>query len=96
MSGLWIALRPAARSLAGASMWKATSSIAAPAMTSTIVRKYAAAHGLSRQDIEGRILEVLKSFDKVDGAKVWCFDALECTLQECASYSITRTARYKI
>lgn len=33
-------------------------------------RFYSAAAGLSKQDIEARILDVLKSFEKVDAAKV--------------------------
>jgi hypothetical protein len=33
-------------------------------------RTYAAAAGLSRSDIESRVMEVMKTFEKVDGGKV--------------------------
>ena len=33
-------------------------------------RSYADAAGLSKSDIEGRVMEVMKSFEKVDGGKV--------------------------
>jgi hypothetical protein len=32
---------------------------------------YGAAHGLTKQDVEARVLEVIKGFDKVDESKVW-------------------------
>lgn len=71
MSGLWMALRPAARGIAASSVWKTAAVTVAPAaLSATMVRKYAASHGLSREDVEGRVLEVLKSFDKVDESKV--------------------------
>ncbi|KAI9634685.1 acyl carrier protein-like protein [Dioszegia hungarica] len=34
------------------------------------VRTYAAAAGLSRSDIESRVMEVMKTFEKVDGGKL--------------------------
>ncbi|KZT55540.1 acyl carrier protein [Calocera cornea HHB12733] len=34
------------------------------------VRAYSAAAGLSKDEITGRVMEVLKSFEKVDGAKL--------------------------
>lgn len=40
----------------------------APAFTA--VRGYAASAGLGQQEIQNRIVEVLKSFEKVDPAKV--------------------------
>jgi hypothetical protein len=33
-------------------------------------RGYADAAGLSKSDIEGRVMEVMKTFEKVDGGKV--------------------------
>lgn len=34
------------------------------------IRTYAASAGLSRSDIESRVMEVMKTFEKVDGGKV--------------------------
>lgn len=35
-----------------------------------VARTYAAAAGLKRSDIEERVMEVMKTFEKVDGGKV--------------------------
>lgn len=35
-----------------------------------LARGYAAAAGLSKDDISSRVLEVMKTFEKVDGGKV--------------------------
>lgn len=37
------------------------------------VRFYAASAGLSKSDIEARVVDVLKTFEKVDPSKVRCF-----------------------
>jgi NADH dehydrogenase (ubiquinone) 1 alpha/beta subcomplex 1 len=37
------------------------------------VRGYAASAGLSKDDISSRVLEVMKTFEKVDGGKVGSF-----------------------
>ncbi|KAK8858750.1 acyl carrier protein [Kwoniella newhampshirensis] len=42
--------------------------VASPALA--ISRSYAAAAGLSKDDISSRVLDVLKSFEKVDGGKL--------------------------
>lgn len=39
-------------------------------MVAFSARGYAAASGLKKEDIQQRILEVMKGFEKVDGAKV--------------------------
>lgn len=50
--------------------------VAAPRMAAirfspaVAARGYAAASGLKKEDIQSRILEVMKGFEKVDGAKV--------------------------
>jgi NADH dehydrogenase (ubiquinone) 1 alpha/beta subcomplex 1, acyl-carrier protein len=41
-----------------------------PAFAAISRRTYASGGGLSQQDIQSRIVEVLKSFEKVDPAKV--------------------------
>lgn len=38
--------------------------------TTSVFRSYSAAAGLGKEQIQERILDVLKSFEKVDGAKV--------------------------
>lgn len=45
---------------------------ALPAIFSQQTRGYAASSGLSEQEIQNRIIEVLRSFEKVDPAKVSC------------------------
>lgn len=42
----------------------------APVTVGNAVRGYASGSGLSHQEIQNRIVEVLKSFEKVDPAKV--------------------------
>lgn len=73
MSGILSALRPAARGIASSAAWRsvAVAAVLPPTLGASALRRYAAAHGLTKQDIEGRVLEVLKSFDKVDESKVW-------------------------
>ncbi|KAB5592232.1 hypothetical protein CTheo_4329 [Ceratobasidium theobromae] len=50
--------------------------VAAPNRTTTLVRSafvyksYSAAAGLSREDVQTRVLDVLKSFEKVDPSKI--------------------------
>lgn len=55
---------------------RTTRVVAAPNRTTTLVRSafvyrsYSAAAGLSREDVQTRVLDVLKSFEKVDPSKV--------------------------
>jgi hypothetical protein len=71
MSGLFGVIRPAARSIAAASVWKSSVTALRPALGVSAIRMYGAAHGLTKQDVEARVLEVIKGFDKVDESKVW-------------------------
>jgi NADH dehydrogenase (ubiquinone) 1 alpha/beta subcomplex 1 len=41
-------------------------------------RGYADAAGLSKSDIEGRVMEVMKTFEKVDGGKVGSWFGFGC------------------
>jgi NADH dehydrogenase (ubiquinone) 1 alpha/beta subcomplex 1 len=61
---MYSSLRPAARPLV--SMMKSSASLRSLALP----RFYSAVAGLSRADVESRILEVVRGFDKTDEAKV--------------------------
>ncbi|PWN19432.1 putative ACP1-mitochondrial acyl-carrier protein, partial [Microstroma glucosiphilum] len=52
----------------------------APVTVGNAVRGYASGSGLSHQEIQNRIVEVLKSFEKVDPAKVNADAAFTSTL----------------
>jgi hypothetical protein len=41
-----------------------------PSASPVGVRGYAAAAGISKEDIQSRVLDVMKTFEKVDGGKV--------------------------
>lgn len=71
------ALRTAAASLVRARAPLAVARQALPAARAAVVaprftpvRFYAASSGLSKSDIESRIVDVLKTFEKVDPSKV--------------------------
>lgn len=70
MSGLFALMRPAARGIATASVWKSSVKALRPTLGMSAIRMYGAAHGLTKQDVEARVLEVIKGFDKVDESKV--------------------------
>jgi len=55
--------------VASAPLIRPTLSFARPALTLS-ARGYAASAGLSKDDISSRVLEVMKTFEKVDGGKV--------------------------
>lgn len=66
------ALRTASRSVAPRAGFRmAAASPAASLRPILLARGYASA-GLSRDDITARVLDVLKTFEKVDGGKVGC------------------------
>jgi hypothetical protein len=58
--------------VASAPLIRPTLSFARPALTLS-ARGYAASAGLSKDDISSRVLEVMKTFEKVDGGKVCLF-----------------------
>jgi NADH dehydrogenase (ubiquinone) 1 alpha/beta subcomplex 1 len=58
--------------VASAPLIRPTLSFARPALTLS-ARGYAASAGLSKDDISSRVLEVMKTFEKVDGGKVRLF-----------------------
>ena len=58
--------------VASAALIRPTLSFARPALTLS-ARGYAASAGLSKDDISSRVLEVMKTFEKVDGGKVCLF-----------------------
>lgn len=68
--------RLAARNFAARNLHVATRSVVAPRLTLVARSRfvpcvaYSAAAGLSKEDITARVLDVLKSFEKVDGSKV--------------------------
>lgn len=51
---------------------------AAFARPAFVYRSYSAAAGLSQSDIQTRVLDVLKSFEKVDAAKVGFYSWAVC------------------
>lgn len=67
MLALRASLRTAARPLAARALQRP---VAAAAVTRLRVASYSAAAGLSEGQVESRILDVLKSFEKVDPAKL--------------------------
>lgn len=92
MSGLLAALRPAARAMAVSAVWRPAATSLRPALASSAIRFYGAAHGLSKQEIESRVLEVIKGFDKVDESKVLfpferAFYLWICLLEVCTTLS---------
>lgn len=77
------ALRSAAASLVRARAPLAIARQAAPVARAAVVtprftpvRFYAASAGLSKSDIETRVVDVLKTFEKVDPSKVRSFQPL--------------------
>lgn len=64
----------------------------APFVSTKFVRAYSAAASLSRDDIQSRIFEILKGFDKVDATKVGLlrkYHAVSYPLQVAASSHFT-------
>jgi hypothetical protein len=56
--------------VASAPLLRPTIVAAARPIALTLTRGYAASAGLSKDDISSRVLEVMKTFEKVDGGKV--------------------------
>jgi hypothetical protein len=56
--------------VASAPLLRPTIVAAARPVALTLTRGYAASAGLSKDDISSRVLEVMKTFEKVDGGKV--------------------------
>lgn len=61
---------PAFRPLAARPVVPLSASASASSSLLVKSRSYAASAGLSKGDIEGRVMEVMKTFEKVDGGKV--------------------------
>lgn len=70
--------------VAAAPLARPTLSLARPTLVA--VRGYAASAGLSKDDISSRVLEVMKTFEKVDGGKVgFCYRDLDIADQSSPS-----------